>query len=232
MNTCWPSTDRDRRPRPARPAPASRPRRRPSGSPCQAVLAQHRDDLGRDVLGDPGVRVEGAAQGGDAGPRPGAGRAVRCGGAVGVVQPRVVELVVAGRRAEVPHDRLAAAGEQREPDQLVHRPGADVGRGHVADVGEVEAEQRAKLGPLQLRVQPGQPLGRGACPGRPGSPSRQRSGRRSGRSSSSLPAVPCHHRGPTSAVRYRGAHGPRRVPSVVPSMNIDCQESLNSKGHV
>ena len=56
-----------------------------------------------------------------------------------VVEPGVVQLVVPGRRAEVPEDRLAAAGQQREADQLVHRPRADVGGRHVADVGEVEA---------------------------------------------------------------------------------------------
>ena len=157
MNTCWPSTHRDA-------GRGQRGQHRHLGHVDaqrlvgQAVLAQHPDDLGRDVRGDAGVRVERAAQGGDAGPRAGPGRALGGGRAGGVVQPGVVELVVAGGRAEVPDDRLAAAGQQREPDQLVHGPGADVGRGHVADVGEVEAQQRAQFGSLQLRVQPGQPL--------------------------------------------------------------------------
>ena len=63
-----------------------------------------------------------------------------------------------GGRAEVPEDRLAAAGQQREPDQLVHRPGADVGRGHVADVGEVEGQQGAERGALERGAEPGQPV--------------------------------------------------------------------------
>ena len=62
-------------------------------------------------------------------------------------------------RAEVPEHRLAAAGQHREPDQLVHRPGADVGGGQVADVGEVEGEQGAEVGGLQRGPEPGQPFG-------------------------------------------------------------------------
>ena len=57
----------------------------------QPVLAQHGGDLAGDLLGDAGVGVEGAAQGGDAGPGP-----------FGAVEPGVVELVVLGGRAEVP----------------------------------------------------------------------------------------------------------------------------------
>ena len=62
-----------------------------------------------------------------------------------VAEPRVVELVVAGGRAEVPHDRLVALGQQAEAVELVLRPRADVRRRDVADVGHVEAEQRAQL---------------------------------------------------------------------------------------
>jgi hypothetical protein len=120
----------------------------------QAVFAQFGRHLRGDVRADPGVRVEGAAEGGDA--RAGAGG--RAFLAVAVVEPRVVELVVTGRRAEVPDDRFTAADEQREADQLVHRPGADVGGGHIADVGEVEAEQGAQLGAVQGRVEPGEPF--------------------------------------------------------------------------
>ena len=96
----------------------------------------------------PALGVEGAAQRGDAGP-----------GALGAVEPRVEQLVVLGGRAEVPQHRLAAARQHREPDQLVHRPGADVGGGHVADVREVEGEQAAERGRLERGVQPRQPLG-------------------------------------------------------------------------
>ena len=56
------------------------------------------------------------------------------------VEPRVVQRVVLGGRAEVPRDRVGVAGEQAEADELVHRPRADVGRGHVPDVREVERE--------------------------------------------------------------------------------------------
>ena len=120
----------------------------------QPVGLQLPPDLGRDPVGDAGVGVEGAAQGGDPGPGP---ALLGVGGPP--VQPGVVELVVAGGGAEVPDHRLAAPGQQGEADQLVHRPGADVGRGHVADVVEVEAEQGAQLRAVQRLLQPRQPLG-------------------------------------------------------------------------
>jgi hypothetical protein len=66
--------------------------------------------------------------------------------------------MVAGGRAEVPDDRLGVAAEQREPDELVHRPRADVGGGHVADVREVEGEDRADIRTVQCGLQPGEPL--------------------------------------------------------------------------
>ena len=60
-------------------------------------------------------------------------------------QPRAVEAVVLGGRAEVPDVRLAAAGQQRVAGHLVARPLADVGAGDVADVVEVEEQQRAEV---------------------------------------------------------------------------------------
>ena len=138
-NTCCPSTT-------SRPSAWSAARigistrSTPTGSFVEAVLAQHGRDLAGDLLGDAGVGVERAAQGRDAGPGP-----------LGAVEPRVEQLVVPGRRAEVPQDRLAAARQHGEPDQLVHRPGADVGRRHVADVGEVERQQGAERGRLERR---------------------------------------------------------------------------------
>jgi hypothetical protein len=78
------------------------------------VRTEFGGDLRGDVLGDAGVGVEGAAQGGDAG----AGSGGRPALAVAVVEPRVVELVVAGRGAEVPDDRFAAADQQGEADQV------------------------------------------------------------------------------------------------------------------
>ena len=61
-------------------------------------------------------------------------------------QPRAVQPVVLGGRAEVPQVRLAAAGQQREARHLVARPLADVGAGDVADVVEVEEQQGAEVG--------------------------------------------------------------------------------------
>ncbi len=120
------------------------------------------------LVRDPGGGVDRAAQGRDAGPgavpEPRPLRAVVRGMRVGVHlrgrrrQPRVVQQVVLRRGAEVPDDRVGVAGQQREPDQLVHRPRADVGRGHVADVGEVERQHGAELGAVQLRLAGGQPL--------------------------------------------------------------------------
>ena len=112
---------------------------------------QHARHLAGDLLGDAGVGVERAAQRGDAGPRTGSAFSRRFGDLAVVrlavvVEPGVVELVVLGRRAEVPDHRLAAARKQCEADQLVHRPGADVGGRHVADVGEVEGQQGAEVG--------------------------------------------------------------------------------------
>ena len=67
--------------------------------------------------------MEGAEQGGDA--RAGAGgRAAFL--AVAVVEPRVVQLVVAGGGAEVPDDRFTAADEQRDY-QLIDQDFTSVG---------------------------------------------------------------------------------------------------------
>jgi len=67
-----------------------------------------------------------------------------------IVEPRVVELVMPRSRSEVPDHRLASAWQQREPDQLVHRPGPDMRRRHVTDIGEVECQQRAELGGIEV----------------------------------------------------------------------------------
>ena len=117
------------------------------------------------------------------------------------VEPRVVELVVPGGRAEVPDDRLAAAGEQREADQLVHRPGADVGGRHVADVGEVEGQQGAEVGALQRRHAAAPAARRAAGRGRPAAPSRPRSGRRCG---SPSPCTPFSRRQPGAITETSG----------------------------
>ena len=51
-----------------------------------------------------------------------------------------------GRRAEVPDDRLGVAREQREAAELVALPLADLGARDVADVVDVEQQERAALG--------------------------------------------------------------------------------------
>ena len=63
-------------------------------------------------------------------------------------QPRAVEAVVLGRRAEVPEVRLAAAGQEREARHLVARPLPDVGARDVADVVEVSLAEEAGLARL------------------------------------------------------------------------------------
>ena len=133
----------------------------PSGCVEQPELLELALDLARDLLGDAGVGVERAAQRRDAGAgagsssravrRRGAGRAGRHRISAGGRQPRVAAAGGAWRRSRSPTTigsecRVSSA----EPDQLVHRPGADVGRGHVADVREVEGQQRAQLRALEL----------------------------------------------------------------------------------
>ena len=93
--------------------------------------------------------------------RPGAGgdRAAQADHAAADVlrrQPGAVQPVVLGGAAEVPQVRLAAPREQREAGHLVARPLADVGARDVADVGEVEDQDRAQLRIGQRALGPGQ----------------------------------------------------------------------------
>ena len=83
------------------------------------------------------------------GGRHGAAQADQAGLAVLRVEPRRIELVMHGGGAEVPQDRFAGAGQQRPARQLVALPLADLGRGEIADVVDVEHQQRAKFGLLQ-----------------------------------------------------------------------------------
>ena len=111
-------------------------------------------------------------------------------------------------RAEVPEHRLAAARQHREPDQLVHRPGADVGGGQVADVGEVEGEQAAEVGRLQRGLDPGQPLGAQAV---------------------EVDALlPVHGVGPVGADRHR-ITGFLGMPSESMPAAQECQVSLHNR---
>ena len=67
-------------------------------------------------------------------------------------------LVVTGSGPEVPDHGISTAREHREPDELVHCPRPDVGRGHVPDVREVEREQRPERRRLEGLTEPAQPL--------------------------------------------------------------------------
>ena len=69
-----------------------------------------------------------------------------------------IELVMHGGRAEVPQDRLAGARQQRPARELVALPFADLGRGDVADVVDVEDQQRAALGILQRLLDAAEPV--------------------------------------------------------------------------
>ena len=159
--TCWPSTT-------LMPAAASAASTgssatsTPTGSPARPYLSSSRLMAFAHFLGDVRLR-EGKPR---AGSRcPGASRARRGSPAVPRRAAQAPEPwssqglysdVVAGRRAEVPDDRLSAARQQGEADELVHRPGPDMGGGHVADVVEVEAQQRAEVARFELAAQPRQ----------------------------------------------------------------------------
>jgi hypothetical protein len=60
--------------------------------------------------------------------------------------------VVAGRRAEVPQDRVVLAEDEREADVLVALPRADRRARHVAEVVRVEQQQAAEVGGRQGRA--------------------------------------------------------------------------------
>ena len=73
-----------------------------------------------------------------------------------VGQPVAIEAVVDRGRAEVPQDRQLVAGKQREAAELVALPLADLGAGEVADVVDVEGEQRAAVRNWRAPAAPGQ----------------------------------------------------------------------------
>ena len=102
-----------------------------------ALGLEDRRDLARRGTEQAGVRGHGAAQPDHPGMdvlRP---------------QPRAVQPVVLGGRAEVPDVRVAAAGQQRVAGHLVARPLADVGARDVADVVEVEQQDGADVRRLE-----------------------------------------------------------------------------------
>jgi hypothetical protein len=69
-----------------------------------------------------------------------------------------MELVMDGGRAEVPQDRLAVTGEQRPAAELVALPFADLGRGDIADIVDVEDQERPEVGFLQRLLDPASAL--------------------------------------------------------------------------
>ena len=88
-----------------------------------------------------------------------AAQADQAGLAVLRLEPGRVELVVHRRRAEIPQDRIVAgARDQRPAAQLVALPLADLGRGAIADIVDVEDEQRAELGFLQRLLDAAEPV--------------------------------------------------------------------------
>ena len=110
-----------------------------------ASLMQRGDFLGV-ALHQAERRIDGAAQ------------ADQAGLAVLRLEPGRVELVMHGRRAEIPQDRIAGAGEQRPARELVALPFADLGRGEVADVVDVEDQERAELGFFQRLPDAAEPV--------------------------------------------------------------------------
>ena len=81
--------------------------------------------------------------------RHGAAHAEHAGAEVLRRQPVAIEPVMHGGGAEVPLDRIVVAGQQREAAELVALPFADLGAGEIADVVDVEDQQRAEVGVLQ-----------------------------------------------------------------------------------
>ena len=73
-----------------------------------------------------------------------AAEARQSGKAVVFRKPRRIDLVVPRGGAEIPHPRLAVAGQQAPARELVARPLADHRARDVADVVLIEAEERAE----------------------------------------------------------------------------------------
>src|SRR6516225_660700 len=89
-------------------------------------------DLFRHIAGQSRARVGSAAQGGNAGTR-------------ALTEPWTINLMMARRRAEVPHDRLVVLRQKREAHELVHCPGADMRCSNIPNIVHVEAEERAQV---------------------------------------------------------------------------------------
>ena len=132
----------------------------------ETALGELRVDLARERVRHAGLARHRAAHRGDA----------RAPARLG--QPRRVELVVLGGRAEVPQHGVALARQQHAARALVARPLADVGARDVADVVLVEEQQRADVGGAQRRLRLLEPLASGGARSRCAAPSRPPSWRR------------------------------------------------------
>ena len=120
-------------------------------TPTGILLAAGLLDEGGDLLG---VLRHQAERGADR-----AAQAEQAGLAVLGLEPRRIEPVVHGGRAEVPEDRIGAAlGQQRPAADLVALPLADLGGGEVADVVGVHHQQRAEVGLVQRLAGAGEPV--------------------------------------------------------------------------
>ena len=109
----------------------------------EAGLLQQPLDLAYRGLHQPGRRGDRAAHAEHAGPAVSSGSQLR------------VQLVVPGGRAEVPEPGIGVlAGEQRVAGHLVAERAADPGLRRVADVVEVEEQERPALAGLQGRRGP------------------------------------------------------------------------------
>src|SRR2546422_9502057 len=67
--------------------------------------------------------------------------------------------MVSRRGAEIPHPRLAGAGQQTPARELVARPLADDRAREIADVVLIEHEDRAEARPRQRLTRAAQPIG-------------------------------------------------------------------------
>src|SRR3546814_1509772 len=124
-------------------------------------------DLASNLIRDPCAGREWAAERRDAGTRArfkprtlGAlVRSVRVSIHLGRcdVEPGVIEGVMLRSGAEVPHNGVAVPRDQGKPDELVHRPRADVRTGGVPNIREVEREQRPQIRDPQLMPEPRHP---------------------------------------------------------------------------
>src|SRR5689334_16540116 len=63
-----------------------------------------------------------------------------------------------GGGAEIPEDRLMTATQKRKTAELVALPLADLGAGYIADVVDVEEQQRAALRFVEGGAGAGQPV--------------------------------------------------------------------------